>query len=93
MLPAGKPKVETMRAISHADIGLLRHFLSAASSCQVSAVPDVGHSGESVDRNDVRFRQRRIDMSPMFQIVTWSLFGVLLIAYIGVKMSKRRRQS
>jgi hypothetical protein len=32
-------------------------------------------------------------MSPTFQIVTWSLFGVLLIAYIGVKMSKRRKQT
>jgi hypothetical protein len=28
-----------------------------------------------------------------FQVITWSLFGVLLIAYIGVKMSKRRKQS
>jgi len=26
----------------------------------------------------------------MFQVITWSLFGVLLIAYIGVKMSKRK---
>ena len=32
-------------------------------------------------------------MSTYFQIITWSLFGVLLIAYIGVKMSKRRKQS
>jgi hypothetical protein len=32
-------------------------------------------------------------MGPTFQIITWSLFGVLLIAYIGVKMSKRRKQS
>jgi hypothetical protein len=30
----------------------------------------------------------------MFQIITWSLFGVLLIAYVAVKkMSKRRKQS
>ena len=28
-----------------------------------------------------------------FQVITWSLFGVLLIAYIGVKMNKRRKQS
>jgi len=32
-------------------------------------------------------------MGPTFQIITWSLFGVLLIAYIAVKMSKRRKQS
>jgi hypothetical protein len=32
-------------------------------------------------------------MGTNFQIITWSLFGVLLIAYIGVKMSKRRKQS
>ena len=25
-----------------------------------------------------------------FQVITWSLFGVLLIAYIAVKMSKRK---
>jgi hypothetical protein len=34
-----------------------------------------------------------INMGPTFQIVTWSLFGVLLIAYIAVKMSKRRKQN
>jgi len=28
-----------------------------------------------------------------FQVITWSLFGVLLIAYIAVKMSKRRKQN
>jgi hypothetical protein len=28
-----------------------------------------------------------------FQIITWSLFGVLLIAYIAVKMSKRRKNT
>jgi len=32
-------------------------------------------------------------MGQTFNIITWSLFGVLLIAYIGVKMSKRRKQS
>ena len=32
-------------------------------------------------------------MGPMFQIITWGLFGVLLVAYIGVRMSKRRKQS
>ena len=32
-------------------------------------------------------------MGPTFQIITWSLFGVLLIAYIAVKMSKSRKQS
>jgi hypothetical protein len=26
-----------------------------------------------------------------FQIIIWSLFGVLLIAYIAVKMSKRKQ--
>jgi hypothetical protein len=29
-------------------------------------------------------------MPQYFQIITWSLFGVLLIAYIAVKMSKRK---
>ena len=33
------------------------------------------------------------DMGPTFQIITWSLFGVLLIAYVAVKMTKRRKQS
>jgi hypothetical protein len=32
-------------------------------------------------------------MGTNFQIITWSLFGVLLIAYIAVKMSKRRKQN
>ena len=53
----------------------------------------------SVPRQNCRYKQ--CSQSPLenrfmgtnFQIITWSLFGVLLIAYIGVKMSKRRKQS
>jgi hypothetical protein len=42
-----------------------------------------------VDIKGVRFAA---GVSAMFnfQVITWSLFGVLLIAYIGVKMSKRK---
>ncbi len=47
---------------------------------------------QSADTITVRFAAGDTAMFN-FQVIIWSLFGVLLIAYIAVKMSKRKSKT
>jgi hypothetical protein len=56
---------------------------------EILLFPTLRSRHKSADTITVRFAAGETAMFN-FQVIIWSLFGVLLIAYIAVKMSKRK---